>query len=154
MRRFVFKLEKLHEIKKDIEFKAKLKYAFVLQKKINLEMENADMKKNIYQTIVNDNRNLNNLNAFDYTSMDINQKYIKGLESKIKKNDLLKIEIENELEKLKNELLEATRERKKLDQLEKKQHEEYMDKLRKHEIKQIDDIGGIFYERKRELLKQ
>jgi flagellar FliJ protein len=150
MKRFKFKLEKLLEIKKDIEFKAKLRYAQVLQKKINIEMENAAMQNSIYETINSDSMHLNSDNVLSYERMAINEKYIRGLEKKIKQNELLKLEVEKELLKLRDELIEATKEKKKLEQLEKKQFEKYKAEQKKHETKVMDDMAGRFYQRHRE----
>lgn len=148
MKRFTFRLEKLLNIKKHLEEEAKLKYAFVLQKKINIENENRLMESQIKDGMVYDSQTIKEGEILDYKNIELSEKYIRGLVTKIKNNNIKKKEIEIELEKLKKDLEKATRERKIIDQLKDRKFQQYKKDYKKHEIKIIDELAGQMINRK------
>ena len=142
MRRFSFRLERLLNIKKHNEEEAKLRYSKELQKKIALETENRTMKETIQSSLAKVNPEIRPGDKIDIISMNQLEKYITNAEKKIKLNNKKKEELEKKLEVLKLELEKATRERKIIDKLKSRKHENYKKEVKKEEIKYIDEIAG------------
>jgi flagellar protein FliJ len=142
MKKFSFKLEKLLMIKLHNEQIAKEKYAAELQKKVKLELENTKMSEEIYASSLDEYSEISEGAIYDFNRLQLQERYITGLKLKIEDNERLKLKIEPVLQKLKEELTAAMRERKMLEKLKEKELEKYRDEYNKFQTKVLDDIAG------------
>jgi len=142
MKKFSFKLEKLHKIKEHLEQIAKERYASELQKKIKLDIENQKMDKEIYLSKVREFDSSSDGQRLDYNTFSFQERYITGLNLKIEENIQKVKEMTPTLEKLKEELTIAMRNRKTMDKLKEKEHEKYRFEFNRYQTKILDDIAG------------
>jgi flagellar FliJ protein len=143
MKKFVFKLERILKIKEHEEDIAKEQYAKVLQQKLLLEKEINEFNRDIENTINEESFNENN--TLDYNSLTIKDNYIKSLNIKIGENKERIEEIEPNLERLKEELFQRTKDRKIFTKLREKDHQRYKEEIKIDEIKSIDDSANKAY---------
>lgn len=143
MKKFNFKLEKLLMIKEYHEMEAKLKYASELQKKIKIENENREMRKSIIETILNNYLATNDGEVINYNTLEFQDRFVNNLISRIRSNEDKNIVLEEKLTSLRNDLLEATKEKKKFEKLKEVENNKYNDKCKKEEMKEIDEIAGL-----------
>ena len=140
MKRFIFKFEKLLIIKEQKEEEAKLRYSKVLKEKLDLEQNNISMNNmisNIIQTTVIDENNKINVN-----SMHFLEEHIDSLKMKIHFNNKKKELLMEKLEKLRQEYIEATKEKKIIEKIKENDYTNYKIDYKKEEIKKIDEIAG------------
>jgi flagellar protein FliJ len=142
MKRFEFKLQKLLTIKEHNEQIAKERYAAELQKKIKLEIENKTLSDEIYKNTLSDYRKFNEGEIIGFDNIFLQEQFVSGTKLKILDNISRINDLEPLIQKLKEELTEAMKERKMMDKLKEHAHEKYKDLYNKHEIKVLDDIAG------------
>jgi flagellar protein FliJ len=145
MKKFNYKFEKILKIKQYNENLAKEEYGRELQKKVALETENRFMEKEINGSMRNDFDSYNEGDVIRFEDLAQNQKYIDGLKFKIRENDEKKTLMEPGLQKLKEKLLSATRERKTYDKLKEKALLRYKDEYNKYQIKALDEVAAHKY---------
>jgi flagellar protein FliJ len=145
MKKFGFKLERLLKIKEHNENLAKEAYGRELQKKISLDIENKQME----DAILNDNeKNFSMFNKGESISSNVlfmQQDYIDGLIFKIYENNIKKKEMEPNLQKLKEQLMIATREKKTFEKLKEKEFQYYKEDYRKNQTKILDEVSAHRY---------
>lgn len=144
MKKFNFRLEKLLMLKEYAEMEAKLKYASVLQKKLDIENENRNIQKSIIKSLSDSYKQTDEGEAINLDLLSIQEEYITNLISKIEINDGKKQDIEKKLTVLREELTFTTKERKVMDELKNKSYLKYRKEAKKEEIKEIDDIAGKY----------
>ena len=137
MKKFNFRLEKLLMLKEYAEMEAKLKYASVLQKKLDIENENRNIQKSIIKSLSDSYKQTDEGEAINLDLLSIQEEYITNLISKIEINDGKKQDIEKKLTVLREELTFTTKERNK-------SYLKYRKEAKKEEIKEIDDIAGKY----------
>ncbi|WP_291964884.1 flagellar export protein FliJ [Caloramator sp.] len=139
---YKFKLEKLLELKLKREDSLKLEVSEYLNK-IKIKK---DQIENIKEKI-NFSKNNKINSAFSYDLKNYIS-YINYLESKLIEEQKNLIILENELEKIKEQLINATKERKVLENLKEKSYNEFLSELNKIENKIIDEMAIINYFKK------
>ncbi|SHE35605.1 MULTISPECIES: flagellar export protein FliJ [Caloramator] len=139
---YKFKLEKLLELKCKREDSLKLEMSEYLNK-IKIKKDHIE---NIKEKI-NFSKNNKINSAFSYDLKNYIS-YINYLESKLIEEQKNLIILENELEKIKEQLINATKERKVLENLKEKSYNEFLSELNKIENKIIDEMAIINYFKK------
>lgn len=141
MKKYSFKLERILQLKEHHESEAKLEFAAVLQKKLNLDQQNEQITGELSSI------NRSNFDAVK-PGETVNMLSLKGQGDferaaalRINANNEQKKEIEKELETLREKLAEAVKEKKKYEKLKEHDYENYKDFVKKEEIKLLDDIG-------------
>jgi len=71
--------------------------------------------------------------------------YIEDLEEQVEKNEIILYQIKQRLEKARQELLAAQKDRKVMEKLKEKDMEEYIAKMKAIEQKELDEIGVLNY---------
>jgi flagellar export protein FliJ len=142
MKRFSFKFDKLLAIREYKELEAKLKYAKELQKKINLENMNINMQKSILQSTQDNYSKTKDGELLNTEEMILHENYINNLIKMIKTNENKKNKMNNDLNKLKEELTESIKKRKVITQLKNKKFEKYKEEIKKEDIKRLDEIAN------------
>lgn len=148
MKKFNFKLDKLIKIREHQEKIAKDHYFRVLQKKVRMENENTQMAGEIEENLFEESRYFSEKKEFGYQDIFLFEQYRKGLELKINENNIKKEELKPELEKLRQELLIATRKKKVVEKIKEKQFADYKKKMNNFLIKQQDEAASGMYIRK------
>jgi flagellar protein FliJ len=149
MKKFKFRLDKILMIKEFYEIEAKLKYAEVLQKRIELENKNMEMEKSILSSMNELYKSKKSGDKIDFSELNFQNEYVNNLVNAIQINDRKKKEINVKLDVLKEDLIFATKEKKTFEELKKKDFGIYRDEVKKEDIKNLDDIAGQQYIRNR-----
>ncbi len=145
MKKFKFKFEVLLRIKEEREKNAKEKYGMELQKKSILQIENESFKREL---INYENRYLQNKKRGDILTFDdimLEDSYSKAINLRIAENNKKIEEIDNNLIKLKEELIEAMKERKIFEKLKEKKEAVYNKKMKKIVEKRVEDITILHF---------
>lgn len=143
MKKFQFQFERLLKIKEHQEMKAKQEYAAVLQKKISLERENEEMEADIYRYNEAGFNSLEVGGKIDYLTIASQNMFEEGVKVKTAHNNLKKVELNESLGGLKDNLTAAMRERKKLDKLKEKEEAKYKAEYLKHETNMLDESSYL-----------
>jgi flagellar FliJ protein len=141
MMKFKFKLERIRKIKEYSENLAKEEYGRILQKKTALETENREMEKSIISRMESNFSDYKAGETIKFEDIILNQKYIDGLNFKIGENEIAKQLIEPELQKSREKLVKATRERKTYDKLREKDYSRYRELYNKNQVKFLDEVA-------------
>ena len=143
MKRFKFKFDKLLMIREYMELKAKLNFAAELQKKLKLEHMNREMQKSILKTINASYHGSQKIgDKINISQLSLENEYIDDLMSMISINDDKKQALDTTLNKLRNKLAEASKEKKIIDELKNKAFQRYLKEYKKDELKSIDEAAS------------
>ncbi|OHD11077.1 MAG: flagellar export protein FliJ [Spirochaetes bacterium GWD1_27_9] len=148
MKKFSFKLEKLLKIKEHKEILAEEAYAKVLQEKVNFEMENRNMEDAIFSNLETNFNSFKDGDTIDFHNISMYERYLTALELKIEDNEIKKQELEPKLQKLKENLIQATKEKKTMEKLKEKELSNYKNEKKKHENKIMDEVANTMQIRK------
>lgn len=141
MKKYSFRLERILQIKEHEESEAKLAYAAVLQKKLNLEKQNEMLTGDLSSSYKEDFDSLKPGDRINMLSIQGQSGFERGVGLRIAENNRQKMEVEKELEPLLEKLKEKVKEKKKYEKLKEHDYREYKDFVKKEEIKVLDDIG-------------
>ncbi len=132
-----FKLEKVLNYKENIENFKKAEYGNMNQKLISAEerLEKFYSYKN--KLITEKNENIKNINI---ANLKLYNNYLQDISTNIENQKHIIIEVKNELEKAKEELLVAMQERKSFEKLKENDYNEFITESKKNEDKIIDEI--------------
>lgn len=133
MKKFNFTLGSLLRIKYSLEKQVKQQLSTVLieRNKCVDSINSIDKTKEVAK------REFNYVSPYEY---QVFFRYYNSLELKKKEMMELLNKLEEELEKIRNELLKITEEKKVLERLKAKQYEEYLLECKKEQDKIIDDM--------------
>ncbi|HPO50899.1 MAG TPA: flagellar FliJ family protein [Spirochaetota bacterium] len=143
MKKYNFKLERLLKIKEYKERLAEEEYSKELQKKIILERENKKMSRFIENSVEEEFFEAKVGEKIDIESFYQHERYIRSLELKTLENNQKKEELEPVIQKLKDKLIDATKEKKIMDKLKEKDFEKYKDERNKQDTIKMDEIASI-----------
>ncbi len=140
MKKFVFSLAKVLSVKENSELKAKQEYAKVLQEKIKFENENKSMLSTYFTDICRSStyKPLEILSAED---LIYEGEYLNAVELQIEQNKKEIVIVEKNLKPLFENLVEATREKKKYEKLKEKELEAWKKDYNKLETAKIDELS-------------
>lgn len=142
MEKYNFKFEKILQIKQDIENQIKQKYAFELQKKASLENENHYLKNSFIKDIEESLKNKRIGDKLSYSDLYFENSFNLAIDIRVEANQIKIREIDNNLLKIKEELIKATVEKKMFEKLKEKSIINYRKKKNKFEIYQNDEIAN------------
>jgi flagellar FliJ protein len=145
MKKFSFKLEKILKIKQYNENIAKEEYGRELQKKVALEIENREMETEIVRCMQGSFAGYTDGEVIKFEDISASQGYIDGMKFKMLENDDKKTRMEPGLQKLKEKLLAATREKKTYEKLKEKAFLRYKEEYNKYQVKSLDEVAGHKY---------
>ncbi len=150
MKKFIFSLEKVLNVKENNEILAKQRYAKVLQEKLKYSTENKELLSNYFKDITKSYRSTDSIKGIDTNDMLYEASYIQAVELQIEANNKKIIKIEEQLKPLFEELVKATIEKKKYEKLKEKEYDEWKVAKNKHETAILDEIAlNMFSEVKR-----
>lgn len=137
MTKFNFKLEKVLNYKETVENLKKNRFGSV-QQKLNKEESLLD-DFNKYKVLISDEKKstINSIKAGDLVMYNT---YINDLNTKIAKQQEVVLETKKELEKVKEEMIDAVKEKKIFEKLKENKFEEYTYDLKKQDEKLNDSI--------------
>lgn len=134
---YTFKLEKVLTYKKDIENVKKGKLGSI-NKKLNKEEEKLIDYNNYKSKLINKRNEIQK--KTDIRSLRLYNEHLESISRNIKKQEELIHEIHIELDRAKEELMEAVKEKKTLEKLKEKDYGEFINEIQKKEEKLIDSI--------------
>jgi len=149
MKKFKFKFDILLRIKEEKEKEAKEKYGSELQKKTTLEIENERLKKDL---INYENKYLQSKGRGDkleFEDIMLFNNYSEAVNLRIVNNNKKIVEIDENLIKLKEEFLQAMKEKKMFEKLKDKREKAYLKSAKKIIEKRIEDIAILRYTNKK-----
>lgn len=139
---YKFKLEKLLELKIKNEDSLKIKFSECLNKIIIKKNQIDNIKEKIYYSKNNKYNTNFSYDLKNYIS------YINYLENKLLEEQKNLNVLEIELDKIKEQLINASKERKVLENLKEKSYNEYLHEINKIESKNNDEMAIINYFKK------
>lgn len=137
MDKFNFKLEKVLDYKKIIEIDKKGEYGKAKQKLI--KEENVLENYNRYKDNIKNERNLS-IDKTNIANLKLYNDYLLDIGRRILEQEKIVDKTKEKLEIAKDELLEATKEKKTFERLKENRYEEYLYSMKKEEEKIIDTI--------------
>jgi flagellar protein FliJ len=137
MDKFNFKLEKVLDYKKIIEIDKKGEYGKAKQKLI--KEENVLENYNRYKDNIKNERNLS-IDKTNIANLKLYNDYLLDIDRRILEQEKIVDKTKEKLEIAKDELLEATKEKKTFERLKENRYEEYLYSMKKEEEKIIDTI--------------
>jgi len=137
MDKFNFKLEKVLDYKKIIEIDKKGEYGKAKQKLI--KEENVLEDYNRYKDNIKNERNLS-IDKTNIANLKLYNDYLLDIDRRILEQEKIVDKTKEKLEIAKDELLEATKEKKTFERLKENRYEEYLYSMKKEEEKIIDTI--------------
>lgn len=140
MKKFIFKLETLLNIKKKKEELITQKLSKVQAQKLNVINEINKIKNKI-SDLFNNYKNLK-MTVLDINFMFLNQNYINYLEKELNSLNEQLNNIQIEENKIKDELNQAMKERKILEKLKENQFEQYKKEYNKQDNLIMDEIAN------------
>lgn len=132
-----FRLEKVLNYKENIENLKKAQYGDV-NRRLNNEEEKL-MNYNIHKENLLTKINESNKNT-SVGNLKLYNNYLQDISSSIKKQESLISDIKDELEKTKEELLIAMKEKKAFEKLKENDYNEFLSEVKKKEEKIVDGI--------------
>ena len=139
MKKYEFRFNKLLKIKEHKEIEAKQAYATVLRQKINIELENSKMEKDVFAAAEEDFESLKNGEPIDFLTIERQNQFSHAVNVWVKKNNDKKKSVEVDLVQLKENLKITMVEKKKIEKLEEKEKKKYHREAKKEEIKNLDE---------------
>lgn len=137
MTSYNFRLEKVLNYKETVEGFKRTEYGQVNQKLTKEEKILLDY--NLYkESLLNDRKKSTTKTSIGNLKLFSN--YLKDVSKNIESQEQIVDETKEELEKVKEELLTAMKEKKSFEKLKEKDYEVYLDESRKKEDKIIDEI--------------
>lgn len=134
---YSFKLEKVLNYKENIENLKKTEYGDV-NRRLNNEQEKL-LNYNIHKEnlVTQKNDSTKNINV---GSLKLYNNYLQDISTNIKKQESIISDIKDELEKTKEELLIAMKEKKIFEKLKENDYNEFLSEVKKNEEKLVDGI--------------
>lgn len=132
MERFSFSLQKVLEYRLQVEDQVKEKYAAVLR----LEKE----QRNEYDQLIGEKSGLMQTPQFSVGRMQVTRRYLQALSEHLLACQKNLLEIQQQKEQLRIELVEAQKQRKVIERLKEKQLTVYKKKEALEQQKQLDDF--------------
>lgn len=133
MKKFIFSLSSLLKIKYSLEKQAKQQLSAVAAERDKC----VNMLISIEKTKEEAKKEFNFVNAYEY---QVFFRYYEQLDTKKKEMQGLLSQLEEELDKIRSELMKITEEKKVLERLKEKQYGEYLLECKKEQDKIIDDM--------------
>nr|AJA34379.1 flagellar FliJ protein [Liquorilactobacillus sucicola] len=134
MKRFEFSLENILEYRKQNEQQIKQKYTALRQRLASKEDEITRLGAEKF--------NLMDVSELSVGKMQVQQRYLLELDRRMGEIKTESLELQNEVEMVLQEVVQAQRERKVLEKLEEKQHAAYLQEVKHEEQKQLDEMGN------------
>ncbi len=135
--KFVFGLQRVLDLKKQIEEQQKIDLSRLLKKKREIESYIEDLKKRLIHTrsLVFSSSEISSLDLVLYNHY---REYI--LQEIEEKEKSIKI-LDQEIERKRREVLEATKERKKIEKLKEKTYKKFLEEEKRIEQKELDEYS-------------
>lgn len=146
MKKFVFKLETVLDMRKRKEEDIQIKLGIAISElhKMQLNLEETYKKRRSYQAEIEIFKS--NIKQMDDLLMY--QNYVDSMEKVIERMKLEILEMEKKVEEVRVLLGQAARERKMIEKMKEKEYEKYQKEQRTQEINFLDEIGVLKEARK------
>jgi len=148
MKKFKFRLQKVKELKEEIE-KQKMQLLAKASERVAREEMQLEMYYKKQQECYRQLENVRTEAKINPVGINYYYSYLEKLEMDIKNQKLKIAAAKQELEKRRKILLAATKERKVLDKLKSRQHQSYMIEMFKKEQAIMDDLAATHYSSER-----
>ncbi|NLJ79141.1 MAG: flagellar export protein FliJ [Tissierellia bacterium] len=137
MKGFNFKLEKILDYKKVVENYKKGEYG-AIKKTLDVEEEKLEAFNSYKVHIESEmNKTIARTNA---GNLAMYNRYIDDITGKIREQEQIIDKTKEELQAAKDAMIVAAQEKKTFEKLREREHEEYLDKMKKTEEKQVDAL--------------
>ncbi|WP_268870126.1 flagellar export protein FliJ [Liquorilactobacillus sucicola] len=127
-------MENILEYRKQNEQQIKQKYTALRQRLASKEDEITRLGAEKF--------NLMDVSELSVGKMQVQQRYLLELDRRMGEIKTESLELQNEVEMVLQEVVQAQRERKVLEKLEEKQHAAYLQEVKHEEQKQLDEMGN------------
>ena len=146
MKKFVFKLETVLDMRKRKEEDVQIKLGIAISElhKMQMNLEETRRKKGAYQSEIE----LLKSNIQQMDDLLMYQNYVDSVEKLIDRMKLEIREMEKNVEEIRLLLGQAARERKMIEKMKEREYEKYQKEQRAQEINFLDEIGVLREARK------
>ncbi len=146
MKKFEFRLQRVMEVKEEIEKQKERDFALAKRKAIEEENKLNEIKIQ-YEGCWKDIENKTSQDTVDTNEINQYYKYLQKLEGDIERQFIYLHEANAEVERRRHILIEASKERKILENLKDRKMASYQEELNRQEQNFFDEIAGNQYNR-------
>lgn len=141
MKKFVFKLETVLDMRKRKEEEVQIKLGIAISDlhKMQMNLEETRRKKGTYQSEIE----IFKTNIQQMDDLLMYQNYVDSVEQLIERMKLEIREMEKKVEEIRILLGQAARERKMIEKMKEREYEKYQKEQRLQEINFLDEIGVL-----------
>ena len=148
MKKFEFRLQRIMEVKEEIEKQKERDFAIAKRKALEEEYKLSEIKIQ-YENCWKDIENKTSQQTVDTSEIRQYYQYLQKLEGDIERQFICLQETNAEVEKRRDILIEATKERKILENLKGRKLASYQEELNRVEQNFFDEIAGNQYIREK-----
>lgn len=148
MKKFQFRLQRVMEMKEEVEKQRMVDLAEV-KKRVTRELEALEKLREEDQNCRAHIKERGSQKRINPATMDMIYRYLKKLEADIDTQQGKVSDVKDEMEKKRQVLLDAAKERKILEKLKDRKKSDYLSDLSKKEQKTLDEISAVKFSRGR-----